>query len=218
MTLNDFRVNNTEVNSQNLVYIDTYIDELVVTNSIFSTIKVGGSTSLFAITSVKMLQMSTIQFSQISSSSADDSGNYMINIGAIDLSSEVDSTIQNCQVSQTTIGFLNFASITNEPTQPRQLEVMDVEVTNSQYPIPVDIFNFERISTAQDFTIRMTRIHFESLSFRLGGNLINMQALISNGLVVIDSTASDITGGSMNVEAFNKQNLAVPAKLSKYRL
>ena len=214
--VNDFRTTNSDLSLQDLLSIEGASYDLFISDSSIENSKVATGSSMFSIGSARRFNISNISFLNIESSSPDDSDNYMISISNLDLSSSDDSIIQNISVESSTIGFLNFVSIANTPTQPKQFEVMDISISNSQYPIPVEIFNFERISMAEDFTIQMTRIHFESLSFRLGGNLINMQALISNGLVVTDSTASDITGGSMNVEAFNKQNLTIPAKLSKH--
>ena len=215
ITVNDFRVTNSQFYSQNIFTIDSSSYDLFLSNVTVQNSEVSIDHSLLVFDSANMIIISDVIFLNIKGISTDYSDSYMISISNLNLASSNDSTIQNITVQEASLGFFNFESIMNEPTQSRQFKVVDVSIINSQYTNRVDIFSFGRISISKDFTIQMVRTHFESLSFKFGGNLINMQALINNGVVVTDSKASDIKGGSLRIEAFNKQSLTIPAKLSK---
>jgi hypothetical protein len=61
----------------------------------------------------------------------------------------------------------------------------------------------------------LEQIGWEEISFRLGGRLLNVGAQIGGGVSVKDSWVKKVTGGDVIVEAYNKQNLTVTAKLGR---
>jgi hypothetical protein len=193
ISINNLKVTNTEVNSQALFYLDGVINSFSITNSYFENIKVGTDIGMFSLTELNILNIKNVTFLQISSSTSDDSDNYIIKVGRLYIDGGSNSSVSEIQVENSTIGFFKFDAVENTPTEGKVLTLDDVSITSAYYERSVNLFDFTSIQTAEDFTIRITRVNFQDLSFLLGGNLILMRSQINNGVSVIDSTATNIT-------------------------
>jgi len=95
------------------------------------------------------------------------------------------------------------------------LKIEDISFSNCEFLNSAHLLNLERVFTREDFAIRMSHVNFEDLSFANGGYLIFMNSQIEKGVYLVDSSATNITGGSLYIEASNKQDLTVKAKFSK---
>ena len=169
---------------------------------------------MFALTEVYIVSVDNLIFNNIQSSSDSDSNNKMIDIGTLYLTSSDNSAIQNIDVSNSTIGFFTLGGVAESPAETRLLTVSNVAYTNSNFTNSVTLINIEDVQTTEDFIISATNLEFNTLSFTLGGYLINMQSQMTNRFVIADSSASNIIGGSIKAEAFNKQDTSVTSKLT----
>ena len=169
---------------------------------------------MFALTEVYIVSVDNLIFKNIQSSSDSDSNNKMIDIGTLYLTSSDNSAIQNIDVSNSTIGFFTLGGVAESPAETRLLTVSNVAYTNSNFTNSVTLMNIEGVQTTEDFIISATNLEFNTLSFTLGGYLINMQSQMTNSFVIADSSASNIIGGSIKAEAFNKQDTSVTSKLT----
>ena len=169
---------------------------------------------MFALTEVYIVSVDNLIFKNIQSSSDSDSNNKMIDIGTLYLASSDNSTIQNIDVSNSTIGLFTIDGVTESPKETRLLTVSNIAYTNSNFVNAVTLMNIEGVQTTEDFMISATNLEFNTLSFTLGGYLINMQSQMTNSFVIDDSSASNIIGGSIKAEAFNKQDTSVTSKLT----
>jgi len=214
ISVNDFTAKNITVDSQTLFGVIGNSD-FSMTNSAFEAIRIGADGNMVNIDGPGTFELSGTTMTDISNMDNVNTANYMVRVNNMNLDSASDSSIDNVEVTNSSIGFLYLMSVRNAPPAPRILRISGVTLKNSEYAYPANLFNFERISTSEDFSIEMSQINFEDLSFTLGGNLIYMYSQFLNGVNLINSSARNIKGGSIHVEAFNKQNLTVPAKLSK---
>ena len=214
LTVTGLNLTNTELNLQSLIYLDGPVNKVTISNSICENVKVGSDIAMFALTEVYIVSVDNLIFKNIQSSSDSDSNNKMIDIGTLYLSSSDNSTIQNIDVSNSTIGFFTLGSVAESPAETRTLTVSNVAYTNSNFINPVTLMNIEGVQTTEDFIISATNLEFNTLSFTLGGYLINMQSQMTDSFVIADSSASNIIGGSIKAEAFNKQDTSITSKVT----
>ena len=129
------------------------------------------------------------------------------------LTKPVDSSLKNIYISNTEIGLFSLVNIIGSTTEPRLVTVKNFTYIDTNFSSQVSILDFSKIQTTQDFQIQLSQLSFSNLSFALGGDLINIQSQLSKGVVVQDLYISNTISGNIRVEAFNKSNTDLPAKL-----
>jgi hypothetical protein len=81
------------------------------------------------------------------------------------------------------------------------------------FDIPKDLIDLSSIETQEDIYFTINNLTFHDLSFTLGGNLIKFGSQMKNPLVIVNSIVTNIKGGSIHLEALNKQDLSTTAKM-----
>ena len=213
LTLNNIVISNSEINNQKLIYLDTFIQSFILTNSIFRNITVTSGISLINIDSSITLNFNNITFSDVHGDSSNSVNSYGVLLTNFDLSGDQNSTITNIKMSNSLIGFLSFYSVSNSPPDTRLLSINNVEYLNWDFKSKYDLIVFGGIVTSENFQIQLSNIIFQNVSFYFGGNLIYFESQIANQIVMSDSYATNVTGGSILIEAFYKNNLALPASV-----
>ena len=130
LTLNNIAISNSEINSQKLIYLDTFIQSFILTNSIFKNITVTSGISLINIDSSITLNFNNITFSDVHGDSSNSVNSYGVLLTNLDLSGDQNSTISNIKMSNSLIGFLGFYSISNSPPDTRLFSIDNVEYLN----------------------------------------------------------------------------------------
>ena len=213
LILNNIVISNSEINYQKLIYLDTFIQSFILTNSIFKNITVTSGISLINIDSSITLNFNNITFSDVHGDSSNSVNSYGVLLTNLDLSGDQNSTISNIKMSNSLIGFLCFYSISNSPPDTRLLSIDNVEYLNWNFLSKYDLIVFGGIVTSENFQIQLSNIIFQNVSFYFGGNLIYFESQMANQIVMSDSYATNVTGGSILIKAFDKNNLALPASV-----
>ena len=212
--LNRLNFTNNEVNVQPMVYLDLPLNKVSISNSVFKNVKVGSDTAMFMLTKLNIVYIDNLEFINVQSSSDTDNDNSMIDIRTLSLASSENSVIKNIDVSNSITNLFTLGGVSDVPPEARILTISNVTYSNSNFINPVTLINIEGVQTNEDFKIDANNLQFSTLSFKLGGYLINMQSQMANSFTITDSLASNIIGGSIKVEAFNKQDSSIRAKLA----
>ena len=212
--LNRLNFTNNEVNVQPMVYLDLPLNKVSISNSVFKNVKVGSDTAMFMLTKLNIVYIDNLEFINVQSSSDTDNDNSMIDIRTLSLASSENSVIKNIDVSNSITNLFTLGGVSDVPPEARILTISNVTYSNSNFINPVTLINIEGVQTNEDFKIDANNLQFSTLSFKLGGYLINMQSQMANSFTITDSSASNIIGGSIKVEAFNKQDSSIRAKLA----
>ena len=213
LTLNNIIISNSKVNSQKMIFCNTFILNFILTNSIFKNITVTSGVSLINVDSSTIFKFDNVTFSEVHGNSSNSISSYWVLLTNFDLSGNRNSTITNIKISNSLIGFLFFNSISNSPPDTRLLLIKNVEYLNWNFLSKYDLIVFGGIVTSENFQIQLSNISFQNMSFYFGGNLIYFESQMVNQIVMSDSYATNVTGGSILIEAFNKNNLVLPASV-----
>jgi len=214
MSINDFTAKNVTLESEILFHLKGNVG-FKMTNSSFESAKIGANSNLVSIDGIKTADISGVTMKDISSMHYENSAKYMIRINNLNLEGANNSTIEDIQVTDSSIGLLYLMSVRNTPPASKTLKIEDISFSNCEFLNSAHLLNLERVFTREDFAIRMSHVNFEDLSFANGGYLIFMNSQIEKGVYLVDSSATNITGSSLYIEASNKQDLTVKAKFSK---
>ena len=130
LTLNNIVISNSEVNSQKMIYLDTFVLKFILTNSIFVNITVISGVSFINVDSSTFLNFDNLTFSEVHGDSNDSVNSYGVLLTNLDLSWDQNSTITNIKMNNSLIGFLSFYSISNTQPDTRLLLINNVEYLN----------------------------------------------------------------------------------------
>jgi hypothetical protein len=84
----------------------------------------------------------------------------------------------------------------NTPEGSLVFKIKEISIQNSQYEFSSNLIVMNKIETYEDFQIDISNLHFDNLNFTRGGNLLQIQQHVTNGVVISNSSATNIKGGS----------------------
>lgn len=166
--------------------------------------------------SFQSLQILDSAFDNITSQTADDYGNIMIEVNSINLASGSDSLINNITIQNSVIGFVDFYTIVGSTDVAINFVVSDIVYENCVIPNQLDLISFGSLQTQQDIYFTIDNIRFSNVTFVKYGNMLNFQQQISNILVFKNSHFENVVSAFVYIEAANKQDLSVSTKVRIY--
>ena len=206
-------VKDSLINAPKLIYWDTIISKFTLINSSFTNLTINSQNSLINIDSTNILSFSNLNFSQIKGSTEDSVDISALLINNYILDGSENSMISNINIDNSKMGLLNFYSVSGSPSNYKLFSISDLVYSNWDFYNGYNLIAFNAIETTLDFRIQLKSIAFLNISFYFSGNLIYMKSQIPGQLIISDSSATNVTGGSIWIEAFNKQNYDLNANM-----
>ena len=213
LMMNDIVVTNSEINSQKMIYWDTFVLNFILTNSNFKNLTVSSGVSLINLDSTTILNLDNINFSNIIGDSTDSVDSYAILLSRLSLAGTKNSTIKGLSLTNSLIGLFYFYSISDSPPESRLLSIDDITISNWDFYSFYNLIAFGGIITSEDFQIMISDISYQNISFYFNGNLLYYQSQMLNQIIINNLFARNISGGSISVEAFDKNNLELSASI-----
>ena len=211
--LNSVHFYNCDLEQKPGLHFEGSVTNLILTNTIFSGVKVGTSNAIINAIQVSTLTFTNCSFTGIDSSSATDEGNLMVNIQSFGLSNAANSVIKGITVQSSTISFLEFNSIQGSLYQPVSIMFTNMIFRDCAFDVNIDIVKFGNLETQENITFGFSGMYFSNMTFSGSGSLLKFQHQLLNEITVRNSNFTSIQGGELHVEAANKQNLGSPTKV-----
>ena len=198
------------------IYIEGFINHLVIQNSIFRNLKLRSGNALINTGTFKDFDISNTTFNSISNQYSEDEDNYMLIISTIDLDSAVNSIIQNISIQSSSIGFINLNSIIGTLTAPISFNLINIYYSNCYFTTNRDLIKFGNLESNEDLQFTIENIQFSNITFTKEGNLLAFEQQMLNKLIIRNSVFTDIISGFIHLEAANKQNSKVFTEVTIY--
>ena len=213
LMMNDIVVTNSKINNQKMIYWDTFVLNFILTNSNFKNLTISSGVSLINLDSTTILNLDNINFSNIMGDSTDSVDSYAILLSRLSLAGIENSTIKRLSLTNSLIGLFYFYSISDSPPESRLLSIDDITISNWDFYSFYNLIAFGGIITSEDFQIMISEISYQNISFYFSGNLLYYQSQMINQILINNLFARNISGGSISVEAFDKNNLELSASI-----
>ena len=216
--INSILFKNSDINDQKFIYWDTIVPYISITNAIFDNLTINSQNSLINIDSADEIIFENLTFSNIKGGSEDSYESYILHLSKFNLEGIENSSISKILINDSQIGFINFNYVPYDASISKSLSISDLIYTNWDFKSQYNLIVFDGIETTSDLKLTLTRITFQNINFYFNGNLIYMNSQMKNQLLIQDSYANNVTGGSIWIESFNKKNTNINAniKLSNF--
>ena len=216
--INSILIKNSDINDQKFIYWDTIVPYISITNAIFDNLTINSQNSLINIDSANEIIFENLTFLNIKGGSEDSYESYILHLSRFNLEGIENSSISKILINDSQIGFINFNYVPYDTPISKSLSISDLIYTNWDFKSQYNLIVFDGIETTSDFKLILTRITFQNINFYFNGNLIYMNSQMKNQLLIQDSYANNVTGGSIWIESFNKKNTNINAniKLSNF--
>lgn len=182
-------------------------------NSEFARVIVGTDNAIVSAQQVGTLKLEDCKFTNVKYSSPDDKNNLMINIRTFALDNAMDSSIKGITVESSSIGFLQFNSISGTLKSPILIGITSLVFRNCKFDSIISLISFGNVESQEPITFALSSISFTNLTFVVSGKLLEFHHQLKNVITVTNANFTDIKGGEIYVEASNKKNLASPTKV-----
>ena len=204
LTMNDISISNTDLLSKPGIYLDGFYSQTILAGAVIDSVSTDTDGSIFKFDLATILQISQFSFSNINSSTSDSTNNYMILIGAMDLTAAFPSMLQNVTVNNATTGLLHVQTVSGSLSDANMLMIQQVTISDCHVESSIDMIALTTLSTYDSYAIIFSSIIFNNLEFVQGGNIFNFEHLLGTPVQIIDSQFNNIVGGKINAESFTQ--------------
>ena len=202
LSLTNISVSNTDVLSENAIFLEGLYSQTIISGVVADNVSANTDGSIIIVQLATILQASQFIFTNINSSTADSTNNYMILIQAMDLNATYPSMIQNISVNNSSIGLLHVQAVAGNVSDINMLMIQDIHIFDCLIENRIDMMTLTLLVTYDPYSIIFSNLMFNNLEFVQGGNLLNFEHLLTMSVQIIDSEFTNIIGGKINVRSF----------------
>ena len=203
---------NTDVKSRTAIYA-VGVPSLTITNSLFQASTISSSNSLIRTGVISELNINGLNFTQIKSTVSGDNSNYLFDYDSFDLSGSTNFLVNNVVISNCDVSLFLINKVSGTPQLSKTFIISNLEYSNSTFLDNNSIMSFVGMELNIDFTIMLSDINFNSITFKTTGNLLLFQKQLVNQLKVSNLMASNLVNAYILIEAFNSHHNQFPTSI-----
>jgi hypothetical protein len=213
ITVDNLTVSTIVLNQYVIANFEGKLDKVIFTNSNLEGLSYGSDNTLIYVHNVNTVYVDSITFSDISGNNNVYSNSYLIRINTLNVNSTEDTLVQNVNIQNSVISFIELDQLAGSTSEPRQFVMENIVLSETVFYHSFNLIYSSKILTSEDFVISLKNITFEDLSFVMGGNLIYLSSQLLNGFIVTDLYISNVKGAGIYIEAHDKQS-PIKAKMT----
>ena len=197
-----------------LVSNNINVNVLTLNNINLSNVKLSEGNQIFDSGSIQGLVMNNATFSNITSNDEGDATSRILFINSWDLNSASTLTIDTISISNSSMNFVIFGSLSNVSPSAKNLAINNFEYKDSYIETQRKLVSTESIEINGDLSISLENISFSNVSFFTVGSLIYFGHQLPNSLQLMSLTLANIIAGRLHVQSTNQQNTDLSTQVS----
>ena len=198
---------------QKSLYASGSIDQYVLSNIHYTNVLIESGTSAIDIATFKFIHLANLFFNGIFNLEDNSEDNQMVNVGHIDLSSFKGALIEDVDITNAQIDFIQIKQIVGELLNDEVLFTLrKINYHDCFIEKVADLIKFENLESDQNITFIIEDSMFSNITFSKSGNLIKFSHQLSNQAILRNIVMNNITSGRIYLDSSNKQN-EVPTKV-----
>ena len=182
------------------------LTQIKIIGSTFESIKITSSDYIIDTGLIKSIIFNSITISNIKTTDDTSTNGAVLLISTLDLSSELDTTIQDIAIDDCDIPFIVFSSVINESSSSKTISISNVNFTNTNFDSDRALLSTDSIQIDTRLQISMSDIMFSNISFLTTGTLIECKQQLPTYLTIINSQFTDLTAAKLVVKSLNTQS------------
>ena len=203
---------NTDLKNRAAVYLSS-VPSLVLTNSSISNSIIYSENILIYANILFELKIDGLNFTQIIPSVSGDSSNYLLGFDSFDLSQDTKFSINNIIISQCQLAFLSFSKVYNPSSTPSTFIISDFHYVDSTFTDSNDLISFKKLEQTIEFSIILSNIEFDNITFIDKGNLLLFQQQLSNYLLISNISITNTNNAGIFLKSSNKLDSLLPVQV-----
>jgi len=210
ITIDGLSLKQSQIHLHNGIYASSVSQfNLVIKNVEFSDITMGSGKSVLKTDPLNSLYMSNFTINGVVQEELSGLSNVILNIGAMNLNTTGTFVIDNISVSNSTVEMLRCSNLKNPNVANKSIRISDLSYKDSYFEYAQNLVRISDIETNSNLNIIFDQVKMSNLTFVRGGYLILFQQQTAEFLQLTNSVFTNINGGSIHVESYNKNNLGL---------
>ena len=196
-TIKSMKVSQSDFQSSSLIFTETSLDLVTLANIEVSDTVINSGSDLISLKNIKSIQFDTGNFSGVTVSDTSDVDSSILKIQDKSLQDDLNSTIQNIQVTNSQISLFNIGTLSGSSSAEQTFEFANIYFNDMMIPSSRSMIDTSGFTGDGNITISMRNLTFVRVNYTSNGNNLKFSHNLGSEVVVTNSNFNDSDSSSI---------------------
>ncbi|CAI2368858.1 unnamed protein product [Moneuplotes crassus] len=154
---------------------------------------------VFKLNIIKTILIEDFRANNVQVNQIDDKDSSIFRINSLDVSGNLNSTIENVVISNCGISILSFGSMISNNSAPTSFEMSNITVKDSIYTSSRSIISTLNLVNDADFTFKINEFYSSNVTFLSTGNILLFAQSLANPIIMDNSVFSELESTAISI-------------------
>ena len=223
INLNNFETTYTIINGINATNINTnfgfiltsvvLLNQIIIDHWYFSFIYVDFDASVLYVVNAKSVIMTNLIIDYVILLNPIDDDSSFMHILDLDLSGNLNTTVQNITYSNSQSSFLHFLSFKNNPVKDLYITIKDVSIINMSYFVERSMIEIDQIVKESNVYFIFSNFNVNNITFKTHGRILKFGQHLLVRVLISNSTFTNLNSWSIEIHPKAAESVELRTKV-----